>query len=62
MFAAFAFAFAFAFAIAAASHNNTADNCTVPLFFLAFSDLFYFFGGTSDERLSTQEPSKDSKP
>lgn len=26
-------AFAFAFAIAAASHNNTADNCTVPLFF-----------------------------
>lgn len=33
MFAAFAFAFAFAFAIAAASHNNTADNCTVPLFF-----------------------------
>lgn len=31
MFAAFAFAFAFA--IAAASHNNTADNCIVPLFF-----------------------------
>lgn len=31
MFAAFAFAFVFA--IAAASHNNTADNCIVPLFF-----------------------------